>query len=60
VPDFELTKPHVAKVYKVLKSSLRAKTNKKINTMMKPNLTQSPCHAHESPGEDEEVERTSQ
>jgi hypothetical protein len=28
VPDFELTKPQTAKVYKVLKNSLQAKTNK--------------------------------
>jgi hypothetical protein len=52
VPDFELTKPHTAKVYRVLKNSLQAKANKQRNTKMKPSLKQSPCHAHESSGEE--------
>jgi hypothetical protein len=60
VPDFELTKPYTTKVYKVLKNSLHIKTNKQRNTKMKPSLKQSPCQAHESPGEEEELERTPQ
>jgi hypothetical protein len=50
----------MAKVYKVLKNSLQAKIYKQRNTKMKPSLKRSPCHAYESPGEEEELERTSQ
>jgi hypothetical protein len=60
VPVFELTKPHTAKVNRVPKNSLQAKTNKQRNTKMKPSLKRNPCHAHESPGEEEELQRTSQ
>jgi hypothetical protein len=60
VPNFELTKPHTAKVYRVLKNNLPAKANKQRNTEMKPSLKRSPCHAHESPGEEEELEKTPQ